>query len=34
MVAEKGAVAAGHPLTAKVAHDILSAGGNAYDAMV
>ena len=30
----KGAVASGHPLTAKAATEILSAGGNAFDAVV
>ena len=28
----KGAVAAGHPLTAEAAFEVLRAGGNAFDA--
>lgn len=32
--ARKGAVAAGHPLTADAARTILDAGGNAYDAVL
>ena len=30
----RGAVSAGHPLTARAAKDILEAGGNAYDAVI
>ena len=29
---QKGAVAAGHPLTAEAAGEVLRAGGNAFDA--
>lgn len=30
----QGAIAAGHPLTVEAGHDVLKAGGNAYDAAV
>jgi gamma-glutamyltranspeptidase / glutathione hydrolase len=34
MAADKGVVAAGHPLTAKAGADVLSGGGNAVDAAI